>query len=61
LTWDDECADDLTVSYADIVFVTFLRFLEHAEKKELFERFLALDPAFGKVYEASKEWLKRAD
>jgi hypothetical protein len=27
----------------------------------LFERLLALDPAFSKLYEASKEWLKKDD
>jgi hypothetical protein len=29
--------------------------------ESLFERFLALDPAFPKIYEASKQWLERDD
>jgi hypothetical protein len=27
----------------------------------LFERFLAFDPAFPKLYEASKQWLEKDD
>jgi len=48
------------VNYADFIFVAFLEFLRRIDVTD-FERFLSLDPAFRKVYEASKEWLRRAD
>jgi hypothetical protein len=28
---------------------------------DVFERFLSLDAAFGKVYDASKQWLEKDD
>ena len=52
----DECA----VSYADVIFVTYLKFLERLDA-DIFERYLALDPEFPKVYDACKEWLARED
>ncbi|KAF2746428.1 hypothetical protein M011DRAFT_425067 [Sporormia fimetaria CBS 119925] len=48
------------VTYADLIFVSFLEFLRRSGDG-MFEKWMALDPAFEKVYEASKEWLKRAD
>lgn len=43
-----------------MIFVSFLHFLKRVESG-LFERFVALDPAFSEVYDASKEWLKKDD
>jgi hypothetical protein len=50
----------LAVTYADFIFVSFLEFIRRVDLRS-FEKFLSLDPEFGKVYEASQEWLKRAD
>ncbi|KAL5378353.1 hypothetical protein PMIN03_000597 [Paraphaeosphaeria minitans] len=49
-----------TVSYADVCFVTCLKFLEILDEG-VFERYLALDEAFPKVYKASRKWLARDD
>lgn len=49
-----------TVSYADVCFVTCLKFMERLDEGT-FERYLALDEAFPRVYEASKKWLARDD
>ncbi|KAL1607688.1 hypothetical protein SLS60_002623 [Paraconiothyrium brasiliense] len=49
-----------TVSYADVIFVTFLKFMEVLDEG-IFQRYLALDPTFAKVYEASKKWVARED
>ncbi|KAF2447486.1 hypothetical protein P171DRAFT_470751 [Karstenula rhodostoma CBS 690.94] len=49
-----------TVSYADVCFVTYLKFMEMLDE-EVFKRYLALDEAFPKVYEASRKWLARDD
>ncbi|PVI04228.1 hypothetical protein DM02DRAFT_611662 [Periconia macrospinosa] len=47
------------VSYADFIFVSFLHFLKRVDKDNtLFERYLALDPTFPKIYNASKQWLE---
>lgn len=53
-------ANGAAVSYADFIIVSFLEFLHRAEP-QLQERFLKLDPAYGKLLEASREWLKRDD
>lgn len=51
-----------TVSYADFIFVSWLHFIKRIDKDEtLFERFLALDPAFPKIYRASQQWLGNED
>jgi glutathione S-transferase len=47
-----------TVSYADFIFVSLLRMMERVDEPN-FERFLALDSTFPKVYEASKQWLEK--
>ncbi|KAK7193595.1 hypothetical protein DPSP01_000144 [Paraphaeosphaeria sporulosa] len=49
-----------TVSYADVCFVTCLKFLEILDDG-VFKKYLALDEAFPIVYEASKRWLARDD
>ncbi|KAK7193656.1 hypothetical protein DPSP01_000209 [Paraphaeosphaeria sporulosa] len=46
------------VSYADFIFVAYLKFLETVDR-EVFERVVGLDEGFKGVYEACKEWLKR--
>lgn len=48
------------VSYADFVVVSFLQFLKSIDEAH-FQRVCKLDEAFSKVYEASKEWVKRDD
>jgi hypothetical protein len=48
------------VTYADFIVVGLLEFLRRIDVA-LLERYLSLDPALGKLYEASAEWLKRAD
>lgn len=53
-------ADHLEVTYADFIFVSFLQFLKRVDEV-LFKRFLDLDPAFPKIYDASKEWLQKED
>jgi hypothetical protein len=50
----------VVVSYADLIFVSFLKFMQRLDTDN-FERFLSLDPAFGKVYDASKQWLEKDD
>ncbi|CAO2650788.1 Nn.00g020800.m01.CDS01 [Neocucurbitaria sp. VM-36] len=47
-----------SVSYADFIFVSFLHCMRRVSS-DLFERTLALDSAFPKVYEASKQWLEK--
>jgi len=49
-----------TVSYADLIFVSALHFFKRVDEA-MFERVLALDPAFEKVYAASMPWLARDD
>ncbi|KAF2472248.1 uncharacterized protein BDR25DRAFT_333615 [Lindgomyces ingoldianus] len=49
-----------TVSYADLIFVSFLHFLKRLDKG-VFERFLSFDTAFSTIYDASKEWLAKDD
>lgn len=53
-------ADECAVSYADVYFVTTLKALETLDG-DMFERYLALDETFPKVYEASRKWLVRDD
>ncbi|KAL6703278.1 hypothetical protein ACN47E_010066 [Coniothyrium glycines] len=49
-----------TVSYADFIFVSMLQFFKRINN-DVFERFIALDPAFPKVFEACKPWLAKED
>ena len=58
MSFQDDHADEYAVSYADIFFVSHLKYLERLDE-DIFKRYLALDPAFPRVYEASKEWLIR--
>ncbi|KAF2495811.1 hypothetical protein BU16DRAFT_526359 [Lophium mytilinum] len=48
------------VQYADFVVVGFLHMVKRIDQKA-FERYVALDPAFSAIYDASKEWLARGD
>ncbi|KAH9865450.1 hypothetical protein J1614_009034 [Plenodomus biglobosus] len=48
------------VSYADFILVTALHCFKCVEE-ELFTKLVGLDPAFEKVYEASKQWLEKDD
>ncbi|KAF2733185.1 glutathione S-transferas-like protein [Polyplosphaeria fusca] len=48
------------VSYADVIFVSFLQFMKRLDS-EIFERYLAFDPAFSEIYNASKQWLVKED
>lgn len=49
-----------TVSYADFIFVSALHFFKRVDEA-IFARVMGLDPAFEKVYAASKAWLARDD
>ena len=46
------------VSYADFIVVGALHFLKRIEAR-LYERFISIEPAFGKLYEACEVWLAR--
>ncbi|KAF2274563.1 uncharacterized protein EI97DRAFT_435102 [Westerdykella ornata] len=48
------------VTYADFILVTFLEFLKRIGDG-LYEKFTAFDPAFEKLYDASKQWLNKDD
>lgn len=48
------------MSYADIILVSLLQMVKRIDEKK-FERFIAIDPALPKIFEASKEWLKKED
>ena len=50
----------MIASYADLIFVSFLHFLKRVDIA-LFDRFVSIDPTFSRVYDASKEWLKKDD
>ncbi|RDL36431.1 uncharacterized protein BP5553_05783 [Venustampulla echinocandica] len=50
-----------TPSYADFVIAGFLQMLKWMEEKAMFERFLKIEPALGKLYEACGKWLERDD
>jgi hypothetical protein len=62
--WDGKVlaflADWVPVSYADFVIVSWLRFYEAIEE-DLSKRAVAIEPALGKLYDASKQWLERDD
>jgi glutathione S-transferase len=45
------------VSYADFIFVAYLKFLERVDG-EVYERFMGLDEGFNHVYEACRKWLE---
>ncbi|KAH7080389.1 glutathione S-transferas-like protein [Paraphoma chrysanthemicola] len=49
-----------TVSYADFIFLGFLAMVKRIDEKK-FKRYLELDEAFPKLYEASKQWLEKDD
>ncbi|KAF1841199.1 uncharacterized protein K460DRAFT_322182 [Cucurbitaria berberidis CBS 394.84] len=49
-----------TVSYADFILVGLFQMVSRING-DIFPRFLALDPAFPKLYEASKQWLEKDD
>ncbi|KAF2002829.1 glutathione S-transferas-like protein [Amniculicola lignicola CBS 123094] len=49
------------VSYADFIFVSFLYYLKELDEVKMFERFVALDDVFVKLYDASTEWLMKRD
>jgi glutathione S-transferase len=48
------------VSYADFILVGMMTMMQRIDQG-LFERFLAFDPAFPKLFEASKQWLEKDD
>ena len=47
-----------TVSYADLIVVGALQFLKCIEAR-LYDKIVNIEPALGKLYEASKGWLER--
>ncbi|CZR69457.1 uncharacterized protein PAC_19357 [Phialocephala subalpina] len=49
-----------TPSYADFVTVGWLQFLKVIEE-DYYQRLVKVDPAIGKLYDASKPWLERND
>lgn len=49
-----------TVSYADFIFVTLLQMFKRVDEG-VFERYLALDETFPKVFEACKQWMDKQD
>lgn len=46
------------VSYADFIFVGFLQMLKRMDEG-VFERFVGMDEAFAKLFEASGRWLEK--
>lgn len=47
-------------AYADFVIVGWLQFFKAIDEK-LFERVVSVEPAFGTLYDASKQWVERDD
>ena len=47
-----------TVSYADFIFTAMLYFIKCLDE-DGFQRLLSFDPAFSKVYEASRQWFTK--
>lgn len=47
-------------SYADFIIVGYLQFLKVIEE-DVYQRLTSIDPAIGKLYDASKLWLERND
>lgn len=47
-----------TLSYADIIFVTYIHFAKRLNKQD-FERLLSHDESFGKLYQACGKWLEK--
>ena len=47
-----------TVTYADLFVVATLHFFKCIEGK-LYEKMIGIEPAFAKLYDASKHWLER--
>ena len=48
------------MSYGDFVMVSALHFFKLVDE-EVYKRVVAIEPALGKVYEASTTWLERDD
>lgn len=51
----------LTVSYADFMVVSALKFFSILDDGEMFQRVKDIEPAFVTLYDASKSWLVRGD
>ncbi|EUC37602.1 hypothetical protein COCCADRAFT_85213 [Bipolaris zeicola 26-R-13] len=49
-----------TVSYADFIFVTLLQMFKRIDQR-VFERYMALDETFPKVFEACQPWMEKQD
>ncbi|KAH4075478.1 hypothetical protein HBH92_042280 [Parastagonospora nodorum] len=49
-----------TVSYADFIFVGMMHMIKRLDE-DVFQRFLAYDPALPKLYDACKPWLEKDD
>lgn len=47
-----------SVSYADFIFVAMLHFVKRLDE-QAFQRMVSFDPAFSKVYEASRQWFAK--
>jgi hypothetical protein len=50
----------ITASYADFMIVGALHFFKVIEE-DGYLRVVKIDPAYGKLYDASKQWLERDD
>jgi len=50
----------MIASYADFVILGWLQFFKTIDMK-LYERVVSIEPAFGTLYDASKQWLERDD
>jgi hypothetical protein len=48
----------MVASYADFVIVGWLQFFKIIDEK-LYRRVVEIEPAFGTLYDASKQWLER--
>ncbi|KAF9696250.1 hypothetical protein EKO04_006239 [Ascochyta lentis] len=47
-----------TVSYADFIFVSMLYFVKRLDE-QVYQKLVSFDPAFTKVYEASRQWFTK--
>jgi hypothetical protein len=50
----------ITASYADFMIVGSLHMVKRIEE-DLYQRVVKIDPVYGKLYDASKQWLERDD
>lgn len=48
------------MSYADFIFVTLLQMFKRIDQS-VFERYMALDETFPKVFEACQPWMEKQD